>query len=129
MVSFNHSIFASVLMQQPDPRIELQRGIDLMEIRGDCKAAVDIFSKLTNTANRSVAARAFLYIGQCHQKLGKDPKAFYSRLIREFQDQQAVHLEAARSRGGAISADVPRSAPGSNDAGSHQPDSRRPGAL
>jgi YVTN family beta-propeller protein len=88
---------AVALMQKTDPRIDLQRGIDLMENRGDCKAAIAVFSTLAEADNRSVRARALLFLGQCHSKLGNDPRPFYTRLVREFQDEQAVASQAAEA--------------------------------
>lgn len=66
-------------------------------------------------------ARALLYLGECHQKLGKDPKPFYSRLVREFQDQPAVASRAAEALQALVQA--PQAPPGA------RPGARMPVAI
>lgn len=71
----------------------LQHGLDWMETRGDCVAAIPLFQQAALGPNRNVAARALLYRGLCQEKLGKpEAKASYEAVVRDYADQK----EAAR---------------------------------
>ncbi len=75
----------------------LQRGITLMETRGDCVAAIPLFTTAANSREPIVAARALLLRGQCEERLGHAPaaRASYERLLRDFPGSEIV-LEARR---------------------------------
>ena len=75
--------------------MKLQQAIDLMETKGDVPAALKAFEKAAASPDRNIAARALLYIGACHQKLG-DQKAggIWQRLVHDFADQKEIAAEA-----------------------------------
>jgi Tol biopolymer transport system component len=75
----------------------LQRGITLMETRGDCAAAIPLFTTATSSREPIVAARALLLRGQCEERLGRGAAArgSYERLLREYPGSDIV-LEARR---------------------------------
>ena len=68
-----------------------------METRGDCVAAIPLFSIAANSREPIEAARALLFRGQCEERLGRAPAArgSYQRLLREFPGSDIV-LEARR---------------------------------
>lgn len=75
----------------------LQRGITLMETRGDCAAAIPLFATAANSREPIVAARALLLRGQCEERLGRVSAArgSYQRLLRDYPGSDIV-LEARR---------------------------------
>ncbi len=75
----------------------LQRGIHVMETRGDCVAAIPLFTTAANSREPIVAARALLLRGQCEERLGRTPAArgSYERLLRDYPGSDIV-LEARR---------------------------------
>jgi Tol biopolymer transport system component len=80
----------------------LQEAIHLMETKGDYPAAIKAFEELAKGSERAVAARALLYLGLCHEKLGKaEAQKAYERLLREFADQSDV-VPQARERLAAL---------------------------
>lgn len=87
--------------RQIDPNeIQLQAAINKQTIEGDLKGAINGFQKILNTSgvNRSVAARALLHLGQCHEKLGTaEARRAYERVLKDYADQPEV-VRQARAR-------------------------------
>ncbi len=75
----------------------LQRGITLMETRGDCAAAIRLFTTAAGSREPIVAARALLLRGQCEERLGRATAArgSYQRLLRNYPGSDIV-IEARR---------------------------------
>ncbi len=74
---------------------KLHEGLDWMEVRGNCVAALPLFREAAAARNRNLAARAMLYIGYCEERLHvPGARANYARLIREFPDQRRTVAEA-----------------------------------
>jgi len=75
----------------------LQRGITLMETRGDCATAISLFTTAANSREAIVAARALLLRGQCEERLGRASAArgSYERLLRDYPGSDIV-IEARR---------------------------------
>jgi len=74
---------------------KLQEAINLMETKGDYRAAIRLFEEVTKGPDRSLAARSLLYLGLCYEKLDKEQaRKTYQRLIQEFADQREVVTEA-----------------------------------
>lgn len=74
---------------------KLQQGIDLLETKGDLPAAISTFEEVSKSSDRSLAARALLYLGSCYQKLGEEKaQSAYERIVREFADQKEAAAEA-----------------------------------
>lgn len=67
----------------------LQHGIDLLETRGDCSAAVEIFERLAESSDRSVASRALIHLAQCLELTQRgNAVSVYRRIVRGYADQK-----------------------------------------
>lgn len=87
--------------QSPDPQgaaaRSYQEAVTLAESRGDCRAASVILARVSEGPDRSLAARALVYLGVCHERLGReDAASVYRRVIERFPDQRAAASEARR---------------------------------
>jgi Tol biopolymer transport system component len=95
--------------QARDTRAEvaLQAAIKVETIDGDLKAAIEAFKKVAATygSDRAVAAKALVRVGQCYEKLGeaegKEARAAYGRVVREYADQGEI-VAQARARLAAL---------------------------
>ena len=82
---------------QGPPEIQLQAAIHKETIEGDLRGAIVELQRIVNTpgVGRGVAARAWLHLGQCHEKLGNtEARRSYEQILREFGDQGEVVREA-----------------------------------
>ena len=80
--------------------IQLQAAVNKATVVGDLKGAIFDFQKILNTAgvSRSVAARALLHLGECHEKLGTtEARQSYERVLKDYADQGEV-VRQARER-------------------------------
>jgi Tol biopolymer transport system component len=74
---------------------KFQDAINLMETKGDYRAAIRLFEEVTKGSDRSLAARSLLCLGLCYEELDKEEaRKTYQRLTREFTDQPQVVAEA-----------------------------------
>ena len=74
-----------------------QEGIFQMEAMGNFAAAIERFEKLVSDypGNKSLAARALLMAGRCHEKLGQEEaEKAYNRILEEYGDQREIVSEA-----------------------------------
>jgi Tol biopolymer transport system component len=79
-------------------------------VDGDLKAAIAQYQKALAraAANRAVAAKALLGMGQCHEKLGQaEARKLYQRLLREYADQTEP-ARVARERLATLQGGKPR---------------------
>ena len=84
----------------------LQRAIQKETVDGDLTSAIKMYKEIVANpgANRAVAARALVHMGQCYEKLGDaQARKAYEQVVREFSDQAEVAAEA-RARLGALAA-------------------------
>src|SRR5436190_2787980 len=82
---------ATVLAQDRAREQKLQQAIDLLETKGDAARAVPLLEQVANSANRPLAARGLLYLGQAQEREGHGrARATYERIIRDFAAQQDV---------------------------------------
>jgi len=66
----------------------LQRGIDLMESKGDLAKAMPLFEDAARSSDRELAAQALLYLGRAQERQDKQKaRATYERIIKEFGNQ------------------------------------------
>jgi hypothetical protein len=66
----------------------LQRGIDLMESKGDLAKAMPLFEDAARSSDRGLAARALLYLGQAQERQDKQKaRGTYERIVKEFGNQ------------------------------------------
>jgi len=73
----------------------LQQGIHLMEGRGDCAGAIEVFEEVAGGEDRDAAAWAMLYMAMCHELLDpSDALDVYERLIERYPDKGLVIAEA-----------------------------------
>lgn len=80
----------------------LQRGIELMESKGDLAKAMPLFEEASKSPDRAVAARALLYLGEAQERQGADKaRATYERIVKEF-GSQAETAAAAQKRLAAL---------------------------
>jgi Tol biopolymer transport system component len=74
---------------------KLQQAIDLMESKGDFASAMPLFQEAARSADRTLAARALLYVAQCQERQGKEQaRTTYERIVKEFADQREISAEA-----------------------------------
>jgi len=90
--------------QKEDPQLLLEKATKLDLVDGDLKGAIAIDERILGLSGvpRTVAARALLHLGQCHEKLGHaEARKAYERLVREFADQ-SEEVGRARARLAAL---------------------------
>jgi Tol biopolymer transport system component len=79
-------------------------------VDGDLAAAIALYRKLAEGADRAVAAKALVRMGECYEKLGAAQKGearkAYEQAIARFGDQAAV-VATARARLAAMGAGAP----------------------
>jgi dipeptidyl aminopeptidase/acylaminoacyl peptidase len=94
---------ALVLAQDRSQAQQFQEAITMMETKGNYTAAIRLFEQAAKGPDRTLAARALYYAGQCYEKSGKDKaQQAYQRLIKQFAEQRQVVAEA-RARLSALS--------------------------
>lgn len=101
---------------QDKAEVTLKAAMDKEIVDGDLKAAIEQYGKLSQSANRAVAAKALVRMGQCYEKLGDaEARKAYERAIRDFGDQKEAVAQArvrlaalggARAEGGVIARQV-----------------------
>jgi Tol biopolymer transport system component len=65
------------------------------EVEGDIKGAIEVYKKLAEGKDRSIAAKALLQLARCYEKLGQaDAQKTYERILRDFNDQKTTAAEA-----------------------------------
>ncbi len=97
---FTSALIFAVALAAADPAREqaLQRAIDLMESKGDVAKAMPLFEEASRSADKALAARALLYVGQGQERQGFErARATYERIVREFGGQTET-VSAARKR-------------------------------
>ena len=95
------ALHAAQAPQSTRPDLALQAAIKAETIDGDLKAAIEMYRKLADGADRAVAAQALARMGQCYERLGASQTAearkAYERLVRDFGDQ-SPYASQARAR-------------------------------
>ena len=57
-------------------------------VDGDLKGAIEQYKKLAQNANKSVAARALVRLGECYEKQGNaEARKTYEQVLSKFADQ------------------------------------------
>ncbi|HEX9971099.1 MAG TPA: T9SS type A sorting domain-containing protein [bacterium] len=86
-------LLVEISQAQQHPQQIFQTGLYREEVEGDLEKAISCYQKIIDNYSgyRSLAANAWLHIGFCYEKLGKE-KALdaYQKILREFQDQSEV---------------------------------------
>ena len=79
------------------PGRRFQRAVDLIETDGDCAGGLMLLRDVARARDRSVAARAFLYIGYCQEKRRTgEASGTYRSILAEFPEQREAVYEARR---------------------------------
>ncbi len=85
----------------------LQRGIDLMESKGDLAKAMPLFEDAARSSDHALAAKALLYLGQAQERQGTEKaRATYQRIVTEFSNRTETAVAASKrlaALGGASS--------------------------
>lgn len=75
----------------------LPKGIQLEEVNGELEEAIEVYQTIVAQypENRSVAAKAYVHMGKCYEKLGKqDAQKAYKTVILDYADQENMVSEA-----------------------------------
>lgn len=84
-----------IIAQERSQALKFQEAINLMETKGDYRAAIRLFEEVSEGTDRNLAARSLLYLGLCYEKLDKEKaRQTYQRIIKEFADHREVVTEA-----------------------------------
>lgn len=72
--------------------VRLEAGIAKEEVDGDLKSAMEVYQKIVadSSAPRDVRAKALLRLAECYEKLGRQARQVYERIIRDYADQPAA---------------------------------------
>ena len=96
---------AVVEAAQLSPQNTFQQAVDLLETKGNVRAAMKLFEETAGSSDRSLAARSLYYLGVCHEKLGGEEageaRKAYERLVRDYADQ-SEQVKLARTRLAAL---------------------------
>jgi len=68
----------------------LPKAIQLEEVKGELEQAIEVYQSIVDTYpdNRPIAAQAYLHMGRCYEKLGKqDASKAYRQVIQKYSDQ------------------------------------------
>jgi Tol biopolymer transport system component len=80
-------------------QVLLQAGTAKETVQGDLKGAIELYRQAVREAgaNRAVAAKALVRMGQCYEKLGdEESRKAFERVVREFADQKEAVEEARK---------------------------------
>ena len=76
----------------------LPKAIQLEEVKGELEQAIEIYQSIVKEYpdNRPIAAMAYLHMGRCYEKLGKqEARKAYRQVIQEYADQSDLATEAS----------------------------------
>jgi Tol biopolymer transport system component len=124
--------------QEQQPEQLLSEAIYLEEVNGELDKAITSYQSIVDTYpdNRPVAAMAYLHMGRCYEKLGKEEaRKAYRQVIREYADQSDLAKKASARLAALEKLDGPEvakklavrqlwSGPGVDAFGSPSPDGR-----
>ncbi len=91
-------VLSPAIAQKGDQaEVQLKAAINKEVVDGDLKAAIEMYRQVAQSANRPVAAKALIRMGQCYEKLGDaQARKAYEQVVREFGDQTEA-VEQARA--------------------------------
>ena len=75
----------------------LPKGIQLEEVNGELEQAIKVYQTIVAEypENRPVAAKAYIHMGRCYEKLGKqDAQKAYTMVLSDYADQEEMVSEA-----------------------------------
>jgi len=75
----------------------LPKAIQLEEVQGELEQAIEVYKSIVEKYpdNRPIAAEAYVHMGRCYEKLGRqDAQKAYNMVINEYADQEEMVSEA-----------------------------------
>ena len=69
----------------------LPKAIQLEEVKGELEQAIEIYQSIVNAYpdNRPIAARAYLHMGRCYEKLGmEEARKAYQKVLDNYPEQK-----------------------------------------
>ena len=89
---------AAAPQQNASAEKQLEAAIHREQVLGDVTGAIEQYTKLAQSGNRTVAAQALVRLGHCYERLGeaqvKQARAAYVRVVRDYADQAEVVVQA-----------------------------------
>jgi Tol biopolymer transport system component len=83
------------LRAQDKAEAALKAAMDKETLDGNLKAAIDLYKKLAQDTNKSVAARALVRLGECYEKQGSaEARKAYEQVLSRFGDQPEAAAQA-----------------------------------
>ena len=90
-------VLSAGLLAQSKADVALRAAIETETVKGDLKGAIEQYKALAAGADRAVAAKALVRLGECYQKQGSvESTKAWERVVREFPDQKAAAAEAQK---------------------------------
>jgi Tol biopolymer transport system component len=81
--------------QSTKDEIALRAAIEKETVQGDLKGAIELLTKIAQSKDRAIAARALMRLAECHEKLGdQESRKIYERVVRDFADQKDAVAQA-----------------------------------
>src|ERR1017187_3981395 len=79
---------ALAAQSQDKAEVALRAAIEKETVEGNLKAAIEEYKKLAQNANKPVASRALVRLGECYEKQGNgDARKTYEQVLSRFADQ------------------------------------------
>ncbi len=75
----------------------LPKAIQLEEVKGELEQAIRVYQTIVEKypGNRAIAAQAYIHMGRCYEKLGKqDAQKAYNMVLSDYADQEEMVKEA-----------------------------------
>src|ERR1039458_4410677 len=86
---------ALTAQSQDKAEAALKAAVDKETVDGNLKAAIEQYKKLAQGANKPVAARALVRLGECYEKQGNaDARKTYEQVLSKFGDQKEAVAQA-----------------------------------
>jgi len=91
---------------QVSPEVALRQAMEVETVKGDLRAAIELYRPLADGDDRAIAARALVRMAESYDKLGDGrARAAYERVVREYADQTGP-AAIARAKLGASSGET-----------------------
>src|SRR5262245_41035668 len=89
--------------------VALRAAIETETVKGDLKAAIAQFQKLSTSSDRTVAATALFHLAGCYERLGQaDAQKVYAEVTEKFGDESAIAAQARQRMSAGKSSVAPR---------------------
>jgi Tol biopolymer transport system component len=99
-----------IAQQNKQADIDLQAAIRTETVTGDLRRAIDQYKKISQSNDRSIAAKALVRMAECYQKLGdSESRRIYQQIVEKYPDQKDAVAIARAKLGGSSEAPAVRS--------------------